>query len=128
MKKKLTFGGVLLLLLLAVLIYFLLPTPEPAPAISLDQVPSYSGEPFSILNGNIPLFTEEDITDESYEYYGDLDALNRCTITMASIGLHICLPQRMKTDDSIQSSQKFRCKVCLKSLLHLTFLALWTKA
>ena len=94
MKKKLTFGGVLLLLLLAVLIYFLLPTPEPAPAISLDQVPSYSGEPFSVLNGNIPLFTEEDITDESYEYYGDLDALNRCTITMASIG-----PDLMPTED-----------------------------
>jgi len=86
MKKKLTLGGVLLLLLLAVLVYFLLPEPEPVPMISLDQVPAYSGEPFSVLNGNIPLFTEEDITDESYEYYGELDALNRCTITMASIG------------------------------------------
>ena len=86
MKKKLTLGGVLLLLLLAVVLYLILPEPEPIPTISLDQVPEYSGEPFSVLNGNIPLFTEEDITDESYEYYGDLDALNRCTVTMASIG------------------------------------------
>ena len=86
MKKKLSVGALALLLLLALVLYLILPEPEPVPAISLEQVPAYSGEPFVILNGNVPLFTEEDLTDESYEYYGDLDRLNRCTYTMASIG------------------------------------------
>ena len=86
MKKKLSVGALALLLLLALVLYLILPEPEPIPAISLEQVPAYSGEPFVILNGNVPLFTEEDLTDESYEYYGDLDRLNRCTYTMASIG------------------------------------------
>ena len=86
MKKKLSVGALALLLLLALVLYLILPEPESVPAISLEQVPAYSGEPFVILNGNVPLFTEEDLTDESYEYYGDLDRLNRCTYTMASIG------------------------------------------
>ena len=86
MKKKLRVGALAVLVLLALILYFILPEPEPAPSVSLEQVPAYSGEPYVILNENIPLFTQEEITDESYEYYGDLDRLNRCTYTMASIG------------------------------------------
>ena len=86
MKKKLRVGALAVLVLLALILYFILPELEPAPSVSLEQVPAYSGEPYVILNENIPLFTQEEITDESYEYYGDLDRLNRCTYTMASIG------------------------------------------
>ena len=81
MKKKLSIGALALLLLLALLLYFIMPEPEPPVTVSLEEVPAYSGEPFAVLNGNIPLFTQEDMTDESYEYYGDLDRLNRCTYT-----------------------------------------------
>ena len=86
MKKKLSFGAIAVLLLLSLILYFILPAPEPVPAVSLDQVAAYAGEPYAILNGNVPLFTQEELTEESYEYYGDLDRLNRCTYTMASIG------------------------------------------
>lgn len=85
MKKKLTLGSVVVMILLVAL-YFLIPAPEPTPAISLDQVPDYSGEPFAILNNNVPLFSEGDYTTQSYERYEDLDALNRCTLTVACIG------------------------------------------
>lgn len=85
MKKKLTLGSVVVIILLLV-VYFLLPSPEPAPAISLEEVPEYTGEPFAILNSNTPLFTQEDYVTESYERYDDLDALNRCTLTVACIG------------------------------------------
>lgn len=86
MKKKLSIGAIAVLLLMALIFHFILPAPEPAPTVSLEEVPAYSGEPYAILNGNVPLFTQEEMTEESYEYYGDLDRLNRCTYTMASIG------------------------------------------
>ena len=85
MKKKLTLGSAVVIILLVVA-YFLLPSPEPAPAVSLEQVPAYSGEPYAILNNNTPLFTQDDYVTQSYERYDDLDALNRCTLTVACIG------------------------------------------
>lgn len=86
-KKKLTLGSAVVILLLLV-IYFVIPSPEPetVPAISLAEVPEYSGEPFVVLSDNAPQFTEEDYTTESFEQYGELDALNRCTYTIACIG------------------------------------------
>ena len=46
----------------------------------------YSGNASTILNGNVPTFTEEEIVDESYEEYGELDELGRCTVAVACIG------------------------------------------
>lgn len=54
--------------------------------ISIDNVPDFSGSPYCIINGNVPYFTEDEITDSSYEYYGELDELGRCTLTMACVG------------------------------------------
>ena len=87
MKSKLTPGALILIALLLVL-YFVLPSQEPAelPENTLPQIPAYSGEPFAVLNDNIPQFTQEDYVTESYEQYGELDALNRCTYTVACIG------------------------------------------
>ena len=94
-KKKLTLGSAVVILLLLV-IYLLLPSPEEpqVPTISLEQVPAYSGDPFVVLGDNIPQFTESDHTTESYETYGDLDAQNRCTYTVACIG-----PDLMPTEE-----------------------------
>ena len=85
MKKKLSLCSAILIALLLIL-YFVIPGPETTeiPSISLEQVPVYSGEPYVILNGNQP--QQMDISTESAEYYGDLDALNRCTYTYAVIG------------------------------------------
>ena len=87
-KKKLTLGSVVVIILLLAAYFFLIPSQEQAkaPAVSLDAVPVYAGEPFVILNDNAPLFKESDYTTESYEIYEDLDALNRCTLTVACIG------------------------------------------
>ena len=90
MKKKMTFGTVAVIILLLV-IYFLLPSPEApeVPVGSIEQIPAFSGEPFVVLAGNMPQFTEEDYTTESFETYAPLDALERCTYTMACIGLDL---------------------------------------
>ena len=95
MKKKLSLGSVVVILLLLVL-YFVLPAPEPevVPEVSVAEIPAYSGEAFVILENNIPAFQEKDYVTESYEFYDDLDAMNRCTYTMACIG-----PDLMPTED-----------------------------
>ena len=95
MKKKLSLGSVVVILLLLVL-YFVLPAPEPevVPEVSVDEIPAYSGEAFVILVNNVPAFQEKVYVTESYEFYDDLDAMNRCTYTMACIG-----PDLMPTED-----------------------------
>lgn len=55
-------------------------------AVSLDTLPPFSGDPYVVLNDNNPQFSQTDITDQSYEFYSELDALNRCGYTMACIG------------------------------------------
>ena len=85
MKTKLTLGSAVVIVLLVVL-YLILPAPETAPAVSLESIPAFSGEPYIILNNNVPQFTEKEYTTQSYERYEDLDALNRCPLTMACIG------------------------------------------
>lgn len=53
---------------------------------SMATVPSYNGSPYAVINGNTPFFTDSEITDQSYEYYSELDSLGRCSVTMACIG------------------------------------------
>jgi DNA-entry nuclease len=55
-------------------------------AFNLAEVPAYSGSPYCEINGNCPFFTNEEMTAESYESYGELDSLGRCQTCVASIG------------------------------------------
>lgn len=54
--------------------------------ITLDNLPEFSGEPFVIVNGNKPNFTEKETAGDSYETYGEHDSLKRCTACIAKIG------------------------------------------
>ncbi len=40
--------------------------------------PEYSGEPYVVLNNNVPGFTEEDLVSITGENYSDLDPFGRC--------------------------------------------------
>lgn len=75
--------------LLPLLIVLLLPLAAcdapPAAPISLDEVPAYSGEPYVEINGNVPYFTQEELTVEVFETYSPLDYLNRCGQAYANI-------------------------------------------
>lgn len=78
------------LLILSALTAYLAPEifqDEPKYAvISLADVPAFSGEPYVVVEGNQPSFTEDDMTTESYEYFSPLDQWNRCGYVMACIG------------------------------------------
>ena len=56
------------------------------PAFTPADAPAFVGEPFAAINGNVPFFTTNQITAESYEFYSELDELGRCGVTVASIG------------------------------------------
>ena len=58
-------------------------------AESIEEIPEFSGDAYIAINGNVPFFMPEEITDESYEYYAELDGLGRCGVTMACIGIDI---------------------------------------
>ena len=60
-----------------------------ASADSVEEIPPFSGEAYVVINDNVPFFVEEELTTESYEYYSELDALGRCGVTEACIGIDI---------------------------------------
>lgn len=47
---------------------------------------AYDGKPYVVINDNDPDFTEADMTTASFESYGELDGLGRCTTAFANIG------------------------------------------
>ena len=53
---------------------------------SLKNVPEYTNEPYAIINNNIPYFTNEEMTTNSYESFSELDELERCGVVHASVG------------------------------------------
>ena len=54
--------------------------------IELANIPAYSSKSYAIINNNVPFFNDSDLTAKSYEKYGNLDLLGRCTEVSASIG------------------------------------------
>lgn len=57
-------------------------------AVTLADIPAYAGEPYAVINDNNPFFTEEEIAKAttSWEEYGDMDKLGRCSMCWASVG------------------------------------------
>ena len=52
----------------------------------LSDIPPYTTSAYIEINGNVPMFKENEISDKSYEYYSALDSLGRCGVCIASIG------------------------------------------
>ena len=85
MLKKVFLLIALILTLTAVLVGCLQLVPRSEPTVSSADIPAYNGQPYVALDGNVPDFTDEDKAAEPYEFYADLDALNRCTYAVACI-------------------------------------------
>ncbi len=54
--------------------------------LALGDIPEYSGDPYVEVEGGEPDFTEEELTEEPYESYSDLDELGRCQEAQACVG------------------------------------------
>lgn len=53
---------------------------------SLEEIPAFQDSPYVVINGNEPLFKDEEKTTESFEQYSELDDLGRCGPAYACIG------------------------------------------
>ncbi len=57
------------------------------PKLDLSSIPTFDqSAEYVTVNGNVPYFTENQYTTESYEYYSELDSLGRCGMTVACLG------------------------------------------
>ena len=83
-KKKLS---LLVLFLIVALVYtFMAYEGGRGYSESLNDIPDVSPDAYVVVNDNVPEFTEEDITSKAYEFYSELDSLNRCGYAMACVG------------------------------------------
>ena len=67
--------------------------------IDFSTVPDYTEEPIYVYNNNQPLFTKQEITDDAYESYSDLDELGRVGTATACLGPET-LPTEYREDIS----------------------------
>ena len=59
---------------------------HPAPTIDLSEIPDWSGEAYVIINGNVPMFDEQDLTNTSeFLILSEHDALGRCQANYISV-------------------------------------------
>lgn len=58
-------------------------------AVSISDIPEYQGEPYVVLNENMPMFEEADMTQTSFEQYSELDSLGRCGVAFANVGVDL---------------------------------------
>lgn len=50
------------------------------------EIAVYAGQPYTVIKDNVPDFTEEEKScTDTFEYYGELDALGRCTVTFVNV-------------------------------------------
>ncbi|MBR5280348.1 MAG: DNA/RNA non-specific endonuclease [Clostridia bacterium] len=71
----------------------ILPTQSPGQT-QTGSIPAYQSSPYIQLNDNVPAFPVSQYTVVSFETYGELDDLGRCTEAMACIGIDL-----MPTED-----------------------------
>jgi DNA-entry nuclease len=68
--------------------------------VTLDTIPAFTDQPYVVINGNQPFFTEGDLTTETFETYSALDDLGRCGVAFANV----CL-ETMPTEERGSISQ-----------------------
>ena len=56
---------------------------------SQETTPTAPQSPYEVLNNNVPEFTEDEITTESFEQYAELDELGRCGTAFACVGVDL---------------------------------------
>ncbi len=54
-------------------------------AFANETIPEYSGNPYVELNGNVPYFTDEELSTTAFELYSELDSLGRCGACYANV-------------------------------------------
>lgn len=69
---------------------------------SIASLPEYTGSPYIIVNDNTPFFTDDDMTTTSFENYGELDSLGRCTAAYANVGQDLMPTEKRGSISSVK--------------------------
>lgn len=73
--------------------------------LDLSNIPDYDGKAYVELNGNVPEFSESEKTySESFEEYGKLDSLGRCTYAVSCIGKDLMPTEKRGSIGSVKPS------------------------
>ena len=67
----------------------------------LSDIPKYSGKAYVSVGNGEPDFTEADLTVISYESYGALDSLGRCTVCISSVGVDLMPTEERESISSV---------------------------
>ncbi len=70
----------------------------------VQEIPAYSGEAYVGVNGNVPEFTDADMTTDSFETYSDLDELGRCGVAYACVGRDLMPTEKRGKIGSVKPS------------------------
>lgn len=71
----------------------------------LTNIPDYDGKAYVELNGNVPEFSKSEKTySESFEEYGKLDSLGRCTYAVSCIGKDLMPTEKRGSIGSVKPS------------------------
>lgn len=70
----------------------------------IDSIPEYNGDSYVYINGNKPIFKEEDINTDTFEIYGALDNLGRCTYTYANLSKELMPTKQRESIGSVKPS------------------------
>lgn len=73
--------------------------------LDLNSIPNYSGNPYVAINNNVPYFVESELTTKSYESYGELDSLGRCTSAIACVGKDLMPTQKRESISKVKPTR-----------------------
>ncbi len=73
-------------------------------AIAGLNIPAYSGQPYAVINNNVPYFDEEDKQTKYFESYSDLDSLGRCGVAYANVSRELMPTEERGEIGSIKPS------------------------
>lgn len=85
-RRKQSILAVLIAIILSITVASCSNIPLPEKQTELLNIPDYTEQAYTVLNDNVPEFSEEDMTTEAYEFYSELDFLGRCGVTVANLG------------------------------------------
>lgn len=71
---------------------------------TIDEIPEFSGDPYVVVENNIPDFSEEELQTEAYEEYSELDDLGRCGTAKANIGEELMPTEERESISQIKPS------------------------
>lgn len=87
--------------------------PEIQDGFDFSSVPEFNGEPYAVIGDGIPDFSPEELVTVSYENYGELDSLGRCTAAISCVGRDIMPDEKRESISRVKPtgwhSVKYDC-------------------